>query len=405
MQLTIEVTSNCQAQCPGCIRKNVINPITGLQGYTKGVPKNVNMSVEAHNRLIDEAGEALTWVSYDGGFGDSPLHPHFLEMIEHTVSKPQIEIIAISTNGSYQTEKFWFKLGQILSKSKAVNKDFIHDGTTFLDADGNPDKNNRIQYGHLVFWDLDGVDNETQNMYRVKTDFNRIIRNAKAFIAGGGYAVWKMIPFEFNESLEARGMELANKYGFAEFRRTRTHRLEQSASLLALAEAQGVDPKDLKDGEIDRASKGLIEKNTEAGKTLIQDIVIDPNKSPIQNMDVAKEKAGITCQWANVEGGGNYQVSHDGSVWRCCWHNSAYQFRTKLNTGDRDGWERFTQFYDDDWNDINSYSFQDIISHDFFTKDLYESFDNTYDDPINPKLKVCTKRCSNLNLPESERFC
>ena len=81
------------------------------------------------------------------------------------------------------------------------------------------------------------------------------------------------IPFEFNESLEARGMELANKYGFAEFRRTRTHRLEQSASLLALAEAQGVDPKDLKDGEIDRASKGLIEKNTEAGKTLIQDIL------------------------------------------------------------------------------------------------------------------------------------
>ena len=29
MQLTIEVTSNCQAQCPGCIRKNVRNPKTG----------------------------------------------------------------------------------------------------------------------------------------------------------------------------------------------------------------------------------------------------------------------------------------------------------------------------------------------------------------------------------------
>ena len=63
------------------------------------------------------------------------------------------------------------------------------------------------------------------------------------------------------------------------------------------------------------------------------------------------------------------------------------------------------RFYDDNWNDINTHSFQEIISHDFFTTDLYESFDNDYDDPINPKLKVCTKRCSNLNLTESERFC
>ena len=52
-----------------------------------------------------------------------------------------------------------------------------------------------------------------------------------------------------------------------------------------------------------------------------------------------------------------------------------------------------------------THSFQDIITHPFFVEDLYESFDNNYDDPINPKLKVCTNRCSNLNLPESERFC
>ena len=103
MQLTIEVTSNCQAQCPGCIRKNVINPTTGEIGYTKGVPKNVNMSLEVHNRLIDEAYEdGLTWVSYDGGFGDSPLHPDFLDMIRHVSEKPNIQIIAISTNGSYK---------------------------------------------------------------------------------------------------------------------------------------------------------------------------------------------------------------------------------------------------------------------------------------------------------------
>lgn len=403
MQLTIEVTSNCQAQCPGCIRKNVINPSTGKHGYTKGVPKNVNMSLEAHNRLIDEASPELTWVSYDGGFGDSPLHPDFLDMIKHVASKPNIEIVAISTNGSYKSEEFWFELGQILSSRKPYNPDFVHGD--------EPDKLGRLEYGHLVFWDLDGVDNETQNMYRYKTDFDRIIRNAKAYIAGGGYAVWKMIPFDFNEELEERGMELAKEYGFSEFRRTRTHRVEQQATLLALAEKMGDEKTDimeivgdLNDGEIDRADPKDIEKNIEAGKELIQDIIINPDKSVHQNMDDAKEKAGITCKWADAYGG-NYQISHDGSVWRCCWHNSVYQYRTKLNSGDRHGWERFMRPYEDDWNNINTNSFKDIINHRFFIKDLYESFDNKYDDEINPKLKVCTNRCSNLNIPESERFC
>jgi organic radical activating enzyme len=403
MQLTIEVTSNCQAQCPGCIRKNVINPSTGKHGYTKGVPKNVNMSLEAHNRLIDEASPELTWVSYDGGFGDSPLHPDFLDMIKHVASKPNIEIVAISTNGSYKSEEFWFELGQILSSRKPYNPDFVHGD--------EPDKLGRLEYGHLVFWDLDGVDNETQNMYRYKTDFDRIIRNAKAYIAGGGYAVWKMIPFDFNEELEERGMELAKEYGFNEFRRTRTHRVEQQATLLALAEKMADEKTDIKeiigdlnDGEIDRADPKDIEKNIEAGKELIQDIIINPDKSVHQNMDDAKEKAGITCKWADAYGG-NYQISHDGSVWRCCWHNSVYQYRTKLNSGDRHGWERFMRPYEDDWNNINTNSFKDIINHRFFIKDLYESFDNKYDDEINPKLKVCTNRCSNLNIPESERFC
>ena len=153
MQLTIEVTSNCQAQCPGCIRKNVINPTTGEIGYTKGVPKNVNMTLEAHNKLIDEAYEkGLTWVSYDGGFGDSPLHPDFLDMIRHVSKKPDIQIIAISTNGSYQTEEFWFELGKILKENQPNDPEYSGDLP-------------RMESGHLVFFDLDGVDNKTQNKY------------------------------------------------------------------------------------------------------------------------------------------------------------------------------------------------------------------------------------------------
>jgi len=52
---------------------------------------------------------------------------------------------------------------------------------------------------------------------------------------------------------------------------------------------------------------------------------------------------------------------------------------------------------------LHSHSFSDIINHVFFTKDLEESFSNKYDDNVNPKLKVCTEKCSKLNLKTTDR--
>ncbi|SVC17331.1 uncharacterized protein METZ01_LOCUS270185, partial [marine metagenome] len=47
--------------------------------------------------MIDEAAP-LKFISYDGGFGDSPLHPDFLEMVKHAAQVEGMEILAISTN-------------------------------------------------------------------------------------------------------------------------------------------------------------------------------------------------------------------------------------------------------------------------------------------------------------------
>ncbi|SVC26958.1 uncharacterized protein METZ01_LOCUS279812, partial [marine metagenome] len=51
MEITIEVTSNCQAKCPGCIRHKVFNPNTDL---VSAPPKNWNLPLEVHNKLIDD---------------------------------------------------------------------------------------------------------------------------------------------------------------------------------------------------------------------------------------------------------------------------------------------------------------------------------------------------------------
>ena len=186
IQLTIEVTSNCQAKCPGCIRHKVINAETDKIG---GPPKNINMTLATHNKLIDEASP-LKHVSYDGGFGDSPLHPDFLDMVEYAAARCS-GVLTVSTNASMRTPEWWAKLGAILNKHLPVEDNIFY------------------EKGHKVFFDLDGVDNETQVMYRINTSFDKIIDNAKAFIGGGGFAAWKMIPFEFNEPLEERAKEWA----------------------------------------------------------------------------------------------------------------------------------------------------------------------------------------------------
>ena len=392
MNITIEVSSNCQASCPGCIRHDVLNTDTG--GFS-GPPKNINLSVDVHNRFIDEIAGNVKQLTYDGSFSDSPLHPDFLELIEYSAKtlKGDIEpfgdeelgIISpeykgihdfiISTNGSYKSPEFWKKLGEILYE--------------------------HLPGRHHVMFDLDGIDNETQNMYRIGTNYPRIIENAEAFVRGGGSAVWKMIPFDFNEELEERAKVLAKQHGFKYFQRNRIQRVESKAIVLALSKKAGqLDKVVSEDNELSAISNKDIDVQISKAESMIKDIKIDKNLDMFENLENARESVGVVCKWKKDN---NYQISHDGSVWRCCWLNSAYQYKTRQNIGNRENWEQFVSKYDNNWNNLHSHSFNDIINHDFFTKDLETSFSNKYDDKVNPKLKVCTEKCSKLNLETTDR--
>jgi len=378
MEITIEVTSNCQAKCPGCIRHKVFNPDTDV---VSAPPKNWNLPVDVHNKLIDDLAEKskVKYLTHDGSFGDSPFHPDFLELVEYSASKLKgpvpfngdgLHDMTISTNGSYKTPAFWKRLGEIL--------------------------NEHLPNRHHVMFDLDGVDNKTQNMYRIATDFDKIIENAEAFISGGGQAVWKMIPFDFNDELEEKAKELAAKHGFQKFQRNRIQRVEQKAVKIALSEKMNkLDRMKEEDEDLQNISEELVEENLKKAKNLVNDIAIDTKLTVEENLENAREVTGITCLWG---ANNRYQISHDGSVWRCCWMNSNYQYKTEYDAGGRENWLRFTKKYNEGWNNLHSHSFHDIISHAFFTKDLEDSFSNGYDDEDNPKLKVCTTRCSDLNI-------
>lgn len=65
---------------------------------------------------------------------------------------------------------------------------------------------------------IDGASHETNRLYRVGTDFSRIMRNTEAFISEGGEAEWWMLVFRHNEHEVTTAEQMAGARGFVNFR-------------------------------------------------------------------------------------------------------------------------------------------------------------------------------------------
>ena len=68
-----------------------------------------------------------------------------------------------------------------------------------------------------VLFAIDGADKKTYEHYRVKCVWERTLENAKAFIDAGGWAVWSMVLFNWNEHQLETAMDMAKDMGFLHF--------------------------------------------------------------------------------------------------------------------------------------------------------------------------------------------
>lgn len=178
-QLHLEITNNCQASCPMCTRNNhgLPNPNINLRSWTLDEYKTI-ISPEVLNQV--------TMIYFCGNYGDPLLNNDLLDMIEYSVEVNNNIDIRIHTNGSLRSKDWWTRLANIL-----------------------PEKN-------MVIFALDGLE-DTQAIYRVGTDYNKIIENAKAFIQAGGNANWTFIRFKHNEHQVEEAQRRAKELGFKDF--------------------------------------------------------------------------------------------------------------------------------------------------------------------------------------------
>ena len=179
-QIHLEITNNCQASCPMCNRN-----ING--GLDNPLIKIRNWSLEEFKTVMSEQvlGQIESYY-FCGNFGDPILNNNLIEMCEYTTKVAPNVQVAIHTNGGARSRAWWTRLAHAMPKN------------------------------HRVVFALDGLE-DTHHLYRVGTNFEDVLENARAFILAGGTAEWVFIKFKHNEHQVDQARELANKHGFKYF--------------------------------------------------------------------------------------------------------------------------------------------------------------------------------------------
>ena len=173
----LEVTSKCQARCPMCPRRLRGGPMLDSL-YLEEI------SLDLFKKWFPQQFiKQLNHVYMCGNLGDPMIAKDTNKIFRYMRETNPGMSLQMHTNGSGRTEKWWQELAEL---------------------------NVKVVFG------IDGLQ-DTHSLYRINTDWNKIIKNAKAFIKAGGDARWDMLVFKHNEHQVEKCEDLSKMLGFKGF--------------------------------------------------------------------------------------------------------------------------------------------------------------------------------------------
>jgi MoaA/NifB/PqqE/SkfB family radical SAM enzyme len=157
----IEISSKCTLRCPRCARQEVPDTLINTELDLAFFQRNFTPEFILSNV------EKITFCGDDG----DPIYAHDLvPVIQYIKSVKPVEIVII-TNGSHKKAEWWQQLGSVLS-----DRDTVH-------------------------FSIDGWNNESNNLYRVNSDFDSIVRGITELKSVSNCRLmWAAIAFQFNEN-------------------------------------------------------------------------------------------------------------------------------------------------------------------------------------------------------------
>jgi MoaA/NifB/PqqE/SkfB family radical SAM enzyme len=309
----LEITSRCQASCPMCVRNiqgGIDNPWLELneipiENFKKWFPKEFVKNLDGLNMC--------------GNTGDPIIARDTIEVYEYLrYENPKI-FLGMNTNGSARNRDWWERLARL---------------------------NVRVIFG------IDGLE-DTHHLYRIGTEWKKIIENAKFFIEAGGNAEWHMLIFDHNKHQVNECETLASSIGFSKFRPKNSARFKSDAFPVLTREG--------------RTSHILYP--SERSKNITKKVI---------NLNL-EEKPLINCK---VKDKKDLYVNAHGEVNPCCWLD--YKSSPPMGFAYVD--------YKDKGFIVPNLNFNTL--EEIFDSGYFDQIEKTwYTDP----LKTCSKECGKVD--------
>ena len=306
----LEITSKCQARCPMCPRRingGLINPLFEI----------TEIDLETFKKWFTvDFIKQLDSLFMCGNLGDPIIAQDCLEIFQYLRETNTNIRLSMHTNGSARSIYWW----EELAKCKV-----------------------KVTFG------IDGLE-DTHALYRIDTDWLKIIKNAQAFIDASGNAEWHMLVFKHNE-----------------------HQVEECRKL-----SEGMKFKKFTTKHTSRFKDGKFNVIDEQGKTV--NILYPTERSKESTANVLSVLLSeIQCKAQKYR---QIYVAADGTVTPCCWLDFSWQLP----------------------NQDNRINYMDVVGvfpnfnkntlEEIFHSEYFKTIENTW--AVDPLIE-CSKQCGKFD--------
>ena len=351
-KIELEITSNCNASCPGCAR-------TLRQGdyeIADVTIEDIMTMFPTKESMFDKQ------FKFCGVLGDPIVNKDCLDIVSYLTGNGGY--CQLSTNAGLRSKEWWETLGTISKATGMVDVNFCIDGHE-----------------------------ETNHIYRIGTIWSNIERNLEAFCSAPGegavQATWIYIVFDHNEHELEKAKAHAERLGipFA----TRTGMRNSFNDWVAQIKKRNQETRQVTQEVKKITTTGIkahskveqvkeLQQFIDQSKVIKQQATTEQKEISQEYLDKKREiMSSIKCKMVHEE---EIFLASNMTLWPCCFVWDSY-FKNKDNI------KSVFKKYDSDWNDLRKHSIDEILAHPWFAETLGLSWDPDHPQHIDRCIRTC----------------
>ncbi len=347
-KVELEITSDCNAACPGCAR---------TRPAKEGTLEINHIGLDDLIRLFPPGDYDGVEFKFCGVLGDPAIHPQFADMLEYLLENGGR--CSISTNGAVGTADMWRRLGTMC---------------------------NKYQKRFHLHWCIDGHE-QTNHIYRVNTKWKILERNMNAFVETVGEYVyrakWVFIVFDHNEHELEAARQHAKRLGFNFATRTGM-RNSYNNWVAELGKKNNKEKKVITTTGKKEHTK--VEQVRELDKFIAKE-----NKTKEESLAVTRT---IRCKFIHEN---EIFIGANLDMWPCC-------FLADWGRKNKDGMLDKLAEYGTGWNNLKTQSITQVMQHPWFDKILADSWDPTHNKHLSRCIRTCAYNKAYHNELNTEKY-